>query len=104
MTSVYYSPEDYGLEPIGTLDEDLGYEFHILAIWKDKDGNIYWAEDSGCSCPIPFEDEHFNGPDDTSLETDTVALMEAIDAFPAAEGDKEQVRGYLMLHAMSRLR
>lgn len=104
MTSIYYSPEDYGLTPVGCLAQDgLDYEFHILAIWKDKDGNIYWEEDSGCSCPIPFEDCRFNGPDDHNLGTDLQALMAALDEFPAHERDKGQVRGYLMLEAMARL-
>lgn len=104
MTTVYYSPEDYGLQTVGNLDEDgLDYEFHILAIWKDEEGRIYWAEDSGCSCPSPFEDFHYNGPDDHNLETDITLLMEALDEFPAHERDKEQIRGYLMLEAMARL-
>lgn len=53
----YYNPEKMGLEIIGDWSEDLSYEFHIVLAWKDKEsGKYYWAEDSGCSCPTPFED------------------------------------------------
>lgn len=52
----YYHPEKMGLEAIGSLEEDLSYEFNILAAWKHKmTGAVYYAGDSGCSCPTPFE-------------------------------------------------
>ena len=96
MTTIYYSPEDYGLKPIFSLDEEnLDYEFHILAAWQDQSGRIYWGEDSGCSCPSPFEDYHFKGADDHNLETSIKALYEAIDSFPASDRDKAQIREFL---------
>lgn len=57
--SIYYSPEDHGLEVFGELDEpNMSYEFHMLVVWQSKDGRLWYAEDSGCSCPSPFEDCH----------------------------------------------
>jgi hypothetical protein len=58
--SIYYSPEEHGLEVFGVLDEpDMCYEFHTLAVWKGlHDGRLRYAEDSGCSCPSPFEECH----------------------------------------------
>jgi hypothetical protein len=58
MSNIYYSPENYGLEIVATLNGDLGYEFDMLVVWKTKTGRkkLYWAQDSGCSCPSPFED------------------------------------------------
>jgi hypothetical protein len=32
------------------------WSFNTLKFWKTKDGLIYSAHDSGCSCPTPFED------------------------------------------------
>lgn len=32
------------------------YEFNTLCFWATKDGRVYSACDSGCSCPTPFED------------------------------------------------
>lgn len=56
--NVYYSPEKYGLRTIGEIDFSSGsYEFDILVVFQDVEtGKFYYAEDSGCSCPSPFED------------------------------------------------
>lgn len=56
MQNYYYSPESHGLDMISFEDADLSYEFDILAFWATKDGVVYSASDSGCSCPTPFED------------------------------------------------
>jgi hypothetical protein len=57
MSNIYYSPELFGLEVVATLEGDMGYEFDILVVWKTKEGRkkLFWAHDSGCSCPTPFE-------------------------------------------------
>ena len=62
--SVYYSPEDLGLESIASLDLDNEpYQFDIVAVWRHTEtGRVYWATDSGCSCPSPFE--NFNKLED----------------------------------------
>ena len=97
MPNIYYSPEDCGLEVVGHLEEEnLHWEFHILGVWKDKEsGKLFWTEDSGCSCPSPFEREHFNGADDTSLDSDIPELCDAILNFPAAQGDKDMLMGWI---------
>ena len=66
-SSPYYSPEAFGLEMVGTIDwryED--YSFDMTAVWKAKRGEYYLGDDSGCSCPSPFEDvtelEQLDGP------------------------------------------
>jgi hypothetical protein len=51
----YYNPEKFGLEIIAELNPHLSYEFDIVVVWKDKEGNLFWAGDAGCSCPTPFE-------------------------------------------------
>lgn len=57
----YYHPEALGLTFFAEIGGYESYEFDIMAIWE-KDGKFYWAVDSGCSCPSPFED--FNSLDD----------------------------------------
>lgn len=53
---VYYNPEKFGLTIVETFDFSDGYyQFDYLAVWKDEAGNLFYAEDSGCSCPSPFE-------------------------------------------------
>ena len=54
----YSNPENFGLTPVKDVDLAGSYEFDIFAVWTDGK-TLYWAKDSGCSCPMPFED--FNG-------------------------------------------
>jgi hypothetical protein len=55
---VYSSPQKHGLEAIGDIEwDDEAYSFNMTAVWRDpQTGQLYWADDSGCSCPSPFED------------------------------------------------
>lgn len=55
--SIYYSPESYGLEVVGEVEfSDMNYQFDTTVVWRDVEtGDLYYADDSGCSCPCPFE-------------------------------------------------
>jgi hypothetical protein len=69
MVNLYYSPEKFGLTQVGILAVPLSYEFSVLVVWQDEAGTIFWARDSGCSCPQPFE---YVGVDDlNTLSEDT---------------------------------
>jgi hypothetical protein len=59
MSGVYYSPADFGLEIVAEIDNDEPYEFDMVVVWRDVDGRLWGAHDSGCSCPTPFEDVHY---------------------------------------------
>jgi hypothetical protein len=53
----HYSGDKLDLEVV-TLDQpDLSYEYNTLIFVRPKGtkGQVYWAQDSGCSCPTPFE-------------------------------------------------
>ncbi len=55
--SLYYQPEKYGLTVIGSIDWSSGcYEFDLTVVWQRGDGRFLYGEDTGCSCPAPFED------------------------------------------------
>lgn len=56
----YYDPEKCGLKKVAELDFSSGmYEFNLTVVWTHGDEKkFYWASDSGCSCPSPFEDFH----------------------------------------------
>ena len=57
MRNIFYSPEEFGLEVVGCVDYSDGcYQFDYSCVWRDATGQLYYAEDSGCSCPSPFED------------------------------------------------
>lgn len=53
--NLYYAPEKSGYETVDSYDTGASYEFNITMVLK-KDGKLFYAQDSGCSCPIPFED------------------------------------------------
>jgi hypothetical protein len=66
-----------GLEFVDSIDDAGSYEFHTLSVWRDKEtGRIYYASDSGCSCPTPFENY-------TTLSSLTELTEESLGAFDA---------------------
>lgn len=53
----YYDPDKFGLTIIGTVEwEPNNYSFNYTCVWENADGDLYYADDAGCSCPAPFED------------------------------------------------
>lgn len=54
--NLYDNPEKFGLKVLGDIDWSSGYyEFDQTAVWQDELGQMYYGDDSGCSCPSPFE-------------------------------------------------
>lgn len=70
----YNQPEAFGLTLIDSIDLDAYvYQFDMVCVWWHEDGSIYYAHDSGCSCPSPFE--NISSMDDlTRLEGGWAAL------------------------------
>ena len=56
--NVDYAPENYGLIFLCSLEySDRSYCFDTRKVWRRLSDNTLWtARDSGCSCPIAFED------------------------------------------------
>lgn len=55
--NIYYFPEKFGLEILGEVEFLGAYEFDTFVVWREKaTGRLGYGEDSGCSCPSPFED------------------------------------------------
>jgi len=50
-------PERLGLEITAVLNEPgLSWEYNTVLLFRRlEDGKLFWAADSGCSCPTPFE-------------------------------------------------
>ncbi len=60
--TVYYNPEQHGLVEIYECDVADSYEFDRFVVWfKPQTNELFWASDSGCSCPSPFENDAFPG-------------------------------------------
>lgn len=51
----YFDSEKLGWKTVSFHEPDLSYEYNTLCFWVTKDGLVYSASDSGCSCPTPFE-------------------------------------------------
>lgn len=83
MSNVYYDPENFGLKILGEIDFSSGsYEFDVSVVWADVEtGALYYADDSGCSCPAPFEDTGRN--DLTKVER----TQDLIDYFESRKAD-----------------
>lgn len=60
-TNVYYNADKIGLESIGCWDlREPDYSFDLLILVRETaTGKLFAATDSGCSCPVPFEDHSF---------------------------------------------
>jgi hypothetical protein len=55
--TIYYNPEQLGLKVFAEISNlALDYEFSMFIVWQDAEGNLFYGEDSGCSCPEPFQD------------------------------------------------
>lgn len=68
----YSDPKKYGVEIIGEVDwSHGGYEFDLTVVWRRLDGVFVYADDSGCSCPSPFDD----------YGVDTLEPFESLNAF-----------------------
>ena len=79
--SIYGNPENWGLKQLGMIEDDtLSYEFDMLVVWVEATPTgtpkLYWARDSGCSCPSPFED-YRNVSDLYNLRPDTFSEFES---------------------------
>lgn len=63
MPSYYaWDGKDNGWDKIAEEDFGGSYEFDMLVVWRNREtGTVVYAEDSGCSCPSPFES---HDPDD----------------------------------------
>ena len=54
---LYNQPEHFGLQFIGSLQwGEPDWDFNITAVLHDGEDKFYVINDSGCSCPMPFED------------------------------------------------
>lgn len=53
--NIYYRPEGDDMSIVGAVDlREPCYSFDLLVVWK-KGNKYYVGQDSGCSCPAPFE-------------------------------------------------
>lgn len=80
--NVYDQPEKYGLIILAEIgDEAASYDFDDVVVWReDATGKLYWANDSGCSCPSPFE--NYGSVEDLTELRDVRELQRHFDSEP----------------------
>jgi hypothetical protein len=80
VSNIYYDPNDFGLEIFEHIEDDNAcYSFDDFIIWRRlEDGKLFFGQDSGCSCPSPFE---YYGVNDLTPITDLQQLEIAIDSY-----------------------
>ena len=75
----YYKPEHFGLELTSVDQHNMSYEYNTLCFWATKDGRVFTAQDSGCSCPTPFE--NYEG----KTQKDVLQKLEQVGSVDQAE-------------------
>jgi len=94
--NIYYDPEHFGLEIVAEIEYSSGfYEFDTRVVWKQKSSRkCFTARDSGCSCPIPFEDYHMGNIEPLNFQ----ALRQEVNDELTKEGSNitaEQAQDFL---------
>ena len=95
--NVYSSPGKFGLATVGEVEwGDACYSFDLTTVWRDEvTGSLYYADDSGCSCPSPYENTSRN---DLILIDGPQAFIDHVNARIAAlydfnESQNERAKG-----------
>jgi hypothetical protein len=64
--NAYYNPEKFGCEVVMDIDVGQEYEFDMFAVLRTIEpiegihkGTYFYASDTGCSCPVPFDDAYW---------------------------------------------
>ena len=70
----YYNPSALGLIMMEFDEPDMIYSYNTLLFFATEDGRVFTAQDSGCSCPCPFELY------EASTQAEAVRQMERIES------------------------
>ncbi len=88
MSNIIDNPQNYGCTLVASIGEHFSWEFNDIVV-LEHNGELYYAHDMGCSCPIPFEKynsladlTHINSPD--SLR----ALEEEVNGLDTPKSEK----------------
>ena len=93
--NVCYNPRECGLTTLDTMDEyGLSCEFNTMILWQDiKTDRVFYAHSSGCSCPMPFEEYHFESADNNDLNEVTrqnfSGFERTVDSFPVTMEERQ---------------
>jgi hypothetical protein len=87
-------------ETVGSVDDAGSYEFNTLLVLQNKKTKqVFYAQDSGCSCPVPFEG--FQSEADLTRVTlrSYDAFVRAVEGYNVSRSEKDalQAKVYRLL-------
>ena len=91
LTNPHSDYQKLGWEMLEFSDPDLSYEFDMLCFWKVDSRMVFSASDSGCSCPIPFEDYDGDTPEEIMQKLERVGSVRQGEAIFDAWNKKDYV-------------
>jgi hypothetical protein len=97
MHNPYYSPEKLDLDLVSYDEPGLCYEYNTLCFWATRDGRVYSASDSGCSCPTPFEEYEGDTQDHVLQKLERVGSVEQAESIFDAWNQDYQGKSFLFL-------
>ncbi|WP_431911647.1 DUF7574 domain-containing protein [Nonomuraea jabiensis] len=104
---VYHNPEYFGLEIVGCIDFSDGcYQFDYTVVWRNAEGQLLFADDSGCSCPSPFESHKLEDLKPATLHTlqaHLEARLKENGDYYSRESENERIQGEIVA-LLSRIR
>lgn len=79
------------LETIVELnDPNASYDFDTFVVWRHKKtGELYYGQDSGCSCPSPFE--RISGIEELSRLGDLTSFERELEAWASQYFDAQAI-------------
>ncbi len=99
----YYNPEKLDLELLSFDEPNLSYEYNTLCFWVTKDGRVYSASDSGCSCPTPFEGYSSTDQGGVTMKLERVATIAHAESILLSWGKSYDGSSFLSLSDKEKL-
>lgn len=92
----YYEFDQLPVEAFVVEDLDADYSYNTILFLRDKNTNmVFFAADSGCSCPKPFEEYEGDTWNDIQSKMKRVVLREALSQFESYSGRANKTPGDL---------
>lgn len=87
MLNPYYDFDQLPVESFAVHDEDADYSYNTMLFLRDKNTRVvFFAADSGCCCPTPFEGYEGENWDEIRKKMERVVLREALSKFDSYTG------------------
>lgn len=100
----YYDSDKLGWKKLELDQDDLAYEYNTLCFWKTKTGLIFSASDSGCSCPIPFQDYEGETEEDIIKKLERIGSLDQATALISSWNERYGYKSKVSLNEILKIR